>query len=242
MASKIIPAFVLLATVFLSTDAFMAPLPLSARASTRSLRQSVVTMKEEGGGFGFGKMFENAMLKIVETKEKEGTRKKLQPCVFCEGDGKIKCDACEGSGKDIALGQGNCFLCDGKGKRQCEICLGIGMVDRVRRGGTDVAGKWTTKDSTVMDPISAQYEPYVLTLDGEEKYTWCQCGVSTRQPFCDTVSHRAYGIKPVSFKAEGAKGTKTEAKLCGCKYTNTAPYCDGSHVALAAQAEKERPK
>jgi hypothetical protein len=44
-------------------------------------------------------------VQIVEVKEKDGTKKKLQPCVFCE-EGTIKCDACEGTGKDIALGSG----------------------------------------------------------------------------------------------------------------------------------------
>ncbi len=29
----------------------------------------------------------------------------------------------------------------------------------------------------VMDPLSPQYEPYILTLDGEEKYVWCQVRV-----------------------------------------------------------------
>lgn len=233
----------------------------------------------------------------MQVKDKEGARKKLQKCVFCE-KGTTRCESCEGTGKDIALGSGDCFLCEGKGKRQCEICLGMGMVDKVRRGGTDTKGLWVGSDkvtrqqamahslislgppsapflapfdtrmpraahvrssddlirrpetpdafhsslSQVMDPLSPQYEPYILTLDGAEKYVWCQCGVSVKQPFCDGASHRAYGIKPVPFTAEGEKGAKVEAQLCGCKYSNTKPYCDGSHVALKAQDDENKRK
>lgn len=146
-------------------------------------------MADEGPGGFFGNLMNNALLKLVEVssknvrqcrcmgsnrsrcavaqvKEKEGSRKKLQQCVFCE-KGVIKCEACMGTGKDIALGVGDCpppilpsaiglalsmlaagecFLCNGKGKRQCEICLGMGMVDKVRRGGTDTQGQWVGSD------------------------------------------------------------------------------------------------
>jgi hypothetical protein len=33
--------------------------------SRRGLRESSIVMKEEGGGFGFGKLFESAMLKVM---------------------------------------------------------------------------------------------------------------------------------------------------------------------------------
>eukprot|EP00293_Proteomonas_sulcata_P019521 CAMPEP_0184294690 /NCGR_PEP_ID=MMETSP1049-20130417/5815_1 /TAXON_ID=77928 /ORGANISM="Proteomonas sulcata, Strain CCMP704" /LENGTH=208 /DNA_ID=CAMNT_0026603055 /DNA_START=157 /DNA_END=783 /DNA_ORIENTATION=- len=190
----------------------------------------------EDKGF-FGNLFDAAMLKVVETKEKDSTRKRLQPCVFCD-QGKLKCAACNGSGKD-AIGGGKCFLCEGKGADICSVCAGIGMVDRIRRGGTDTKGEWAGSQK-VMDPLSPQLEPYILELDGGEKYAWCQCGVSTKQPFCDTVSHRAYGLKPVGFKAEGDAGTKVKATLCGCKYTNTPPYCDGTHVGMKAAADAEQ--
>jgi len=36
----------------------------------------------------------------------------------------------------------------------------------------------------------------------------------------------------------GEKGTKVEAKLCGCKYSNIKPYCDGTHVSLKADFDK----
>ena len=36
-----------------------------------------------------------------------------------------------------------------------------------------------------------QYAPYILELDEATRYVWCQCGVSMKQPFCDSNSHRS---------------------------------------------------
>lgn len=129
----------------------------------------------------FGNMWEKAMLKIVEVKEKDGARKKLQPCVFCD-KGDLKCDGCEGTGKDIALGgNSKCFACNGKGTRVCSVCQGVGYVDKVRRGGTDTKGEYLGVDKKAMDPLTPQYAPFILELDEATKYVWCQCGVSMKQ-------------------------------------------------------------
>ena len=58
--------------------------------------------------------------------------------------------------KDIALGGGKCFLCMGKGYTTCTVCNGVGMVDKVRRGGTDTEGKWLGKEKEAMDPLTPQ--------------------------------------------------------------------------------------
>ena len=60
--------------------------------------------------------------------------------------------------KDIALGGGKCFLCMGKGYTTCTVCNGVGMVDKVRRGGTDTEGKWLGKEKEAMDPLTPQVE------------------------------------------------------------------------------------
>ena len=43
---------------------------------------------------------------------------------------------------------------------------------------------------------------------------------------------RAYGIKPVPFTTQGTEGGRSKVNLCGCKYTNTPPYCDGTVPSL----------
>ena len=55
---------------------------------------------------------------------------------------------------------------------------------KVRRGGTDTDGKWLGKKGkagAVFDPLTPQFEPYILELDEAKPYVWCQCGVSTKQ-------------------------------------------------------------
>lgn len=77
------------------------------------------------------------------------------------------------------------------------------------------------------DPVIAQKAPYVVTLTAGEKYFFCTCGRSQKQPWCDGA-HKGSGMAPHIFTAE-ADG---EAYLCGCKATRTKPFCDGSHNDL----------
>ncbi len=75
-------------------------------------------------------------------------------------------------------------------------------------------------------PTIAQKSPYAVELAPGD-YFWCQCGLSTRQPFCDGA-HKTTEFKPV-------KMTLTEAQkvwLCGCKQSATPPMCDGTHKKL----------
>eukprot|EP00937_MAST-01D_sp_MAST-1D-sp2_P000957 g957.t1 len=64
-----------------------------------------------------------------------------------------------------------------------------------------------------------------------ESYSWCSCGLSKNQPWCDG-SHARFktGMKPVTFVAEesGDRG------MCMCKRTGNPPYCDGTHARLKA--------
>lgn len=69
-----------------------------------------------------------------------------------------------------------------------------------------------------------QKSPMVVELEVGKTYTWCSCGESKTQPYCDG-SHKGTDFKPVVFKVE-----KTGKQyLCGCKQTDNPPYCDGSH-------------
>ena len=72
--------------------------------------------------------------------------------------------------------------------------------------------------------VSAQKNPYKIDVIEGKSYYWCQCGQSSKQPFCDG-SHKGTSFSPVVFKA-----TKTKTMyFCGCKTTSNQPFCDGSH-------------
>ncbi|MFH4976737.1 hypothetical protein AB6A40_003446 [Gnathostoma spinigerum] len=69
--------------------------------------------------------------------------------------------------------------------------------------------------------------PIRMKLEAGKTYSWCSCGHSVRQPWCDGT-HKKDGLttlRPVRFQVE-----KTgEYSLCGCKHTEKRPLCDASH-------------
>lgn len=77
------------------------------------------------------------------------------------------------------------------------------------------------------EPIIVQKKPYGVEVKEGEKYAWCSCGRSEKQPFCDG-SHDGTDFRPNLFVAEKTD----ELHLCGCKKTAKAPYCDGVHKTL----------
>ena len=77
--------------------------------------------------------------------------------------------------------------------------------------------------------IIADKKPAKAELKAGEKYFWCACGRSSKQPFCDG-SHRGTGITPTAVTVD----EDTEAFLCQCKATGKPPYCDGSHTRLGS--------
>ncbi|XP_066912337.1 CDGSH iron-sulfur domain-containing protein 3, mitochondrial-like [Clytia hemisphaerica] len=79
--------------------------------------------------------------------------------------------------------------------------------------------------------IVASKEPFCESLTKGTRYSWCTCGLSHKQPFCDG-SHKGSGMRPHRMKAEET----CEVFFCGCKQTKTPPYCDGSHMSDDVQA------
>ena len=76
------------------------------------------------------------------------------------------------------------------------------------------------------EPTCAQKSPYGVELAAGD-YSWCACGLSKKQPFCDG-SHKTTEFKPLKFTI-----TQAEKKwLCGCKQSKNPPFCDGTHKAL----------
>lgn len=76
-------------------------------------------------------------------------------------------------------------------------------------------------------PLIAQKTPIGVVLDKGEQYSWCACGKSKKQPYCDG-SHKGGTFNPLRFEA-----TETGKKfLCACKQSSNKPYCDGTHSRL----------
>ncbi|MFM1987106.1 MAG: hypothetical protein RJA99_63 [Pseudomonadota bacterium] len=66
--------------------------------------------------------------------------------------------------------------------------------------------------------------PHAVLVEAGKTYTWCACGRSRTQPWCDG-SHCGSGIEPVAWTARGSG----RIWLCGCRRTARPPLCDGSH-------------
>lgn len=76
-------------------------------------------------------------------------------------------------------------------------------------------------------PTIADKSPKPVELEEGKRYSWCSCGESKNQPFCDGA-HKGTSFKPVSFVAEE---TKT-AYMCMCKHSASPQFCDGKHKGL----------
>ena len=76
------------------------------------------------------------------------------------------------------------------------------------------------------EPKVAAKGPAVVELE-PGTYSWCQCGRSEKQPFCDG-SHAGTEFRSLKFEL----GEKKRVALCQCKHTATPPYCDGTHARL----------
>lgn len=81
----------------------------------------------------------------------------------------------------------------------------------------------------------ARAYPTQVSVKAGEKYYWCRCGLSSKQPFCDG-SHKGTKFTPVVYEA------KSNARLlfCMCKTTKTAPLCDKSHINVALRLHGRR--
>ncbi|KAG7492949.1 hypothetical protein MATL_G00021110 [Megalops atlanticus] len=76
------------------------------------------------------------------------------------------------------------------------------------------------------EPLVASKQPFKVQLKAGKRYSWCACGHSKKQPFCDgTHKMLATKILPLRFVPD----QDCTVWLCGCKHSGRAPYCDGTH-------------
>jgi uncharacterized membrane protein YphA (DoxX/SURF4 family)/CDGSH-type Zn-finger protein len=84
--------------------------------------------------------------------------------------------------------------------------------------------------SPLAPPKVVDLEPMVMTL-APKRYSWCSCGYSKKQPFCDS-SHREEenATNRKSFKFEVLE--ETTLRICMCRLTSHPPYCDETCQAV----------
>ena len=74
-------------------------------------------------------------------------------------------------------------------------------------------------------PTSPQNAPYKVKVEKDKTYSWCSCGLSKKQPFCDG-SHVGTDFIPLKYSAE-----KNETKFfCTCKKTKNKPHLIKSNI------------
>ena len=77
-------------------------------------------------------------------------------------------------------------------------------------------------------PKSPQKSPYKVIIEKGKTYFWCACGLSLKQPFCDSTHKKEGKFKSLKYLADGSK----DIYFCGCKLSQNPPFCDGSHSKL----------
>lgn len=79
-------------------------------------------------------------------------------------------------------------------------------------------------------PRMAACEPAVIKVQPGKVYSWCTCGLSATQPFCDHAHSNIEGGFYKSIKVIFDK--EEEIFFCQCKKTKTPPFCDDTHTVL----------
>ncbi len=71
--------------------------------------------------------------------------------------------------------------------------------------------------------------PYNSYLQQGKVYSWCSCGLSQTNPSCDgSCNGNVTRCRPVTFNVSESG----YYKLCNCKNSANAPFCNGTHRDL----------
>lgn len=73
-------------------------------------------------------------------------------------------------------------------------------------------------------------EPAMINVEPGKVYSWCTCGLSEKQPLCDSAHKKIEGMPYKSIKVQFEK--EQEVWFCQCKQTKTPPFCDSTHRTL----------
>jgi CDGSH-type Zn-finger protein len=97
----------------------------------------------------------------------------------------------------------------------------------IKDGKIRVFGFSVQPSEPLRNPRVARRTPARLKLQ-PGRYSWCACGRSNEQPFCDN-SHREIkdGQDWRSYKFQVLE--EVEVTLCRCKRTQSPPFCDCQH-------------
>lgn len=79
-------------------------------------------------------------------------------------------------------------------------------------------------------PRIAETSPIGIQVEPGKVYSWCSCGLTAKEPFCDSAHKQVEGMPFRSVKVVFDK--PEEIWFCRCKQTKTPPFCDGSHRKL----------
>jgi CDGSH-type Zn-finger protein len=77
------------------------------------------------------------------------------------------------------------------------------------------------------EPKIAGKAPFVDHMN-KGVYSWCACGQSAKQPYCDGTHKALSSIRSVKFEITEDK----TVYLCMCKKSGNKPFCDGTHKTL----------
>lgn len=115
--------------------------PTTPTCGTPPRRPPVASKNKKQQGF-LGNLRDAVLRPLVAVPGSQASGTGVVGCPFCT-DGRCDCTGCGGSKVD-PLG-GGCIMCGARGSLTCTVCNGVGVVDRVRRGGTDGRNEWTKK-------------------------------------------------------------------------------------------------
>ncbi|PBC31124.1 CDGSH iron-sulfur domain-containing protein 3, mitochondrial [Apis cerana] len=94
---------------------------------------------------------------------------------------------------------------------------------------TNPLKEYYSANNQVTNGVVYDHKPFKYTCIAGKIYSWCLCGKSNRQPFCDGT-HRNQFLqikqKPIRFTVKETK----DYWLCNCKQTSNRPFCDGTHL------------